>query len=251
MTNQQPKNKKPGQSTGNGIVELKPRIVSIFPHDTSAGTRGLAWHDGCLFESASSSLSSTIRRIDLPSGDVEEYPATLDGVADGIAIVDGHLHLISCQHCRADTHGLPGLDHIQQRPIVVDGHQGLAHDGSEFVLSTEKGELSFHSAEFDSTRTLPVHCSRAELTGFTEIEYGAGKIYGGLSSDENIYEICANSGQVERIIDCSDLKRIAQLKGSDPGLNGIGYEQSHGQIYVTGAAWRYVFALDISGIPVV
>ena len=96
-----------------------------------------------------------------------------------------------------------------------------------------------------------MQCSRAELTGFAEIEYGAGKIYGSLSSDDQIYEICPESGQVERIFDCSDLKPIARLKGGDPGLNGIGYEQSHGQLYVTGAAWRYVFALDISGIPVI
>ncbi len=251
MIDQQPDEKKSRQSTADGIVELKPRIVSIFPHDTTADTRGLAWYDGFLFESASSSLSSTIRRIGLPGGDFEEYPAVVDGVADGIAVVDGHLHLISSQHCRADAHGLPGLDHVRQRPISVDGHRGLAHDGSEFVLSTEKGELSFHSPEFDFTKTLPVQCSRAELSGFTEIEYGAGKIYGSVSSDENIYEICPNSGLVERIIDCSDLKRIAQLNGSDPGLNGIGYEASHGQLYVTGAAWRYVFALDITGLPVI
>ena len=243
--------KKPGHVTGDDIIELKPRIVSIIPHDTTTATQGLAWHDGCLYESASSAQSSTIRRICLPGGDFEEYPALAEGVADGIAVADGQLHLISCQNCRTDAHGLPGLDHIGQQPITMDGHRGLTHDGKQFVLSTDKGELSFHSPEFDSARTLPVQCSRAELTGFAEIEYGAGKIYGSLSSDDQIYEICPESGQVERIFDCSDLKPIARLKGGDPGLNGIGYEQSHGQLYVTGAAWRYVFALDISGIPVI
>ena len=251
MTEQKQKNRKASEAASGGIAELKPRIVSIYPHETVADTRGLAWHGGYLYESASSSRSSVIRRIEVPSGDFEDYPASVDGVAGGIAVADGHLYLICGHHGRAHTHGLPALGHVNQRQVSVDGHRSLAHDGNEFVLSAENGGLSFHSSEFGVTRTLPVQCGGSELTGFLEIEYGAGKIYGSQSSDENIYEICPKSGQVERIIDCSDLKEIAGLNGTDTGMNGIGYERSHGQLYVTGSAWRYVFALDITGIPVI
>ena len=82
---------KSGSRRKGDAEPLKPRIVSAYPHDTTVATRGLAWHDGRLFESTALPSSSTIRQIDVPSGAYTDHPAVTEGVADGIAVAAGQL----------------------------------------------------------------------------------------------------------------------------------------------------------------
>jgi glutaminyl-peptide cyclotransferase len=250
MTDQAANKNATGHTKAGGVTELTPRIVSIFPRDPEAATTGLAWHDGCLYESVSSPTSSAIRRIDLPSGRADYFPAQSEGLAAGITVFEDHLHVRCSRRGRAMVYALPGLDHVHSRNIGAGGH-GFAYNGQDIVWSSGEGDLCFHSPDYNPVRSLPVQCRTQAVAGIRELEYGNGKLYASLETGDHIYEISPETGHVERIFDCSDLRRIANPQGSNSVLNGIGYELSHGQLYVTGRHWRYVFALDISGLIVI
>jgi hypothetical protein len=46
------------------------RIVNVYPHDPTAYTQGLIFHDGFLFESTGLNGRSTLRKIVLETGEV-------------------------------------------------------------------------------------------------------------------------------------------------------------------------------------
>lgn len=52
-----------------------PRVVEIYPHDPAAFTQGFTVHEGQLYEGTGQYGRSSIRRVDLETGRVEQSVA--------------------------------------------------------------------------------------------------------------------------------------------------------------------------------
>src|SRR5262245_43020636 len=51
---------------------LRTHVVQSFPHDTRAFTQGLEWHDGWMFESTGLNGASSVRRVEVKNGSVQQ-----------------------------------------------------------------------------------------------------------------------------------------------------------------------------------
>src|SRR5690606_31031571 len=71
-------------------------VQAVYPHDPAAFTQGLAFHDGTLYEGTGQYGRSAIRRIGLPSGDVEhEAPLSALYFGEGITILGSKLYQLT------------------------------------------------------------------------------------------------------------------------------------------------------------
>src|SRR5882757_30604 len=62
-------------------------IVNTYPHDPKAFTEGLFFHDGFLYESTGEERQSSLRRVDLKTGKVEQkFDMAPELFGEGIAI---------------------------------------------------------------------------------------------------------------------------------------------------------------------
>ncbi len=64
------------------------QIVHVYPHDRSAFTEGLEYHDGFLFESTGLYKKSSLRKVKLETGQVvQQIPLADQYFGEGIAIL--------------------------------------------------------------------------------------------------------------------------------------------------------------------
>ena len=54
---------------GPGVLKLGYKIVNTYPHDPTAFTQGLLWDSGVLYESTGKEGRSSIRKVDLKTGE--------------------------------------------------------------------------------------------------------------------------------------------------------------------------------------
>src|SRR5688500_10616511 len=65
---------QPGPKTSESLPVYGFQVVKTFPHDRTAFTQGLVFHDGLLFEGTGLHGSSSLRKIDLETGEVLKSP---------------------------------------------------------------------------------------------------------------------------------------------------------------------------------
>src|SRR5690606_39676198 len=71
-------------------------VKAAYPHAPQAFTQGLAFHDGALYEGTGQFGASSIRRIVLPSGDVEQMqPLSQLYFGEGITILGDKLYQLT------------------------------------------------------------------------------------------------------------------------------------------------------------
>ena len=61
-----------------------------------------------------------------------------------------------------------------------------------------------------------------------------------------VYEISPATGDVERIVDCSEVLRLSGRRTVTEVLNGIAYDPERGTFWVTGKHWPTLFELDLT-----
>jgi glutamine cyclotransferase len=75
------------------------RIVNFFPHDPKAFTQGLLFVDGKLIESTGQEGRSSLRRVELQSGNIlKKVEIPLPYFAEGIALLNGKLYQLTWIH---------------------------------------------------------------------------------------------------------------------------------------------------------
>lgn len=75
-------------------------IVASYPHDTSAYTQGLEFHNGKLFEGTGDYETSSLRITDFKSGAVEKihHMGTADIFGEGITIFKNKIYQLTWQN---------------------------------------------------------------------------------------------------------------------------------------------------------
>src|SRR6185369_4135786 len=73
-------------------------VVAIWPHDRSAFTQGLVYFNGKLLESTGLKSESTLREVDLNSGEATRKRAVpAEYFAEGLALLGGKLYQLTWQ----------------------------------------------------------------------------------------------------------------------------------------------------------
>ena len=220
---------------------LRVEVLAEHPHDRSAFTQGLLWHDGALWESTGQYGQSSLRKVDPTSGAVllqTDLDANL--FAEGLALVEDRFIQLTWMSGLALVYDAASLVPTGQFTYAGQGW-GLAFDGERLVMSNGGSELTFRDPEtFAALGTVRVTLEGRPLANLNELEVAEGWIYANVWQQERIYRIAPESGKVRAVIDASGLLSPMERFGTDV-LNGIAYDSATQTFWITGKNWPTMF----------
>jgi glutaminyl-peptide cyclotransferase len=223
---------------------VRPVVLDTIPHDPEAFTQGLAYKEGYLYESVGLYGESSLRKMSL-DGKILHRINIPEVFAEGITILNDELVLLTWKERKAIRYSFPDLEEKGYFNYSGDGW-GLTCDQSNFIMSDGSGILFIRDKNFKTIRKLRVKLDTKTLDRLNALEYLDGKVYANVWGNNFILEIDPHSGNVLRIIDCSELFNIEKPEFPDRMLNGIAYCKDGNFFYLTGKKWRNIFLVKIS-----
>lgn len=250
---------------------LVPEVINVFPHDGQAFTQGLLWHDGKLYESTGKRGFSSLREVDLTTGEVlrlvnvsrpeEELSGDTplpDYFAEGLVLLNDRLIQLTWTEGEAFVYDLATFERIDTLTYEGEGW-GICYDGRYLFMSDSTSYLQVRDPEtFELIVSFGVlFVSRNNQTGETrvdlipaqllnELECVGDYIYANLWQTDLIAQIDKRNGNVVAFIDASGLLTDAEIiaaRQRDPGatLNGIAYNPETETFFLTGKMWDKLF----------
>ncbi len=220
------------------------RVRGEFPHARDAFTQGLLWHDGKLYESTGQYRQSSLRRVDLASGAVEQQrDLASDLFAEGLARVGDQLIQLTWHAGLAKVYARQDFAQVGEHSYPGEGW-GLCHDGSRLVMSDGSDRLSFrHPESFALVGEVKVTLRGRPLSRLNELECVDGAVWANVWTTDLIVRIDPESGRVTAIVDASGLLSPDERSNTDV-LNGIAYRAETDTFLVTGKYWPKLFEVE-------
>lgn len=238
-------NNNNSQATRSAPVYYTYTIVSTFPHDTNAFTEGLTYADNFLYESTGINGNSSLRRVDLTTGTVEQKATLPDQYfGEGITIVGDKIIQLTWQSHIGFIYDKTTFALLGNFSFSTEGW-GLTYDGNHLIMSDGTDNLYFlDPATFQRTGQVAVHDGNTTVVNVNELEYINGDIYANIWQTNTIAIINPQNGQVKGWI---DLIGLPSENNSDPNavLNGIAYDQNNHRLFVTGKDWLSLYQIEI------
>jgi glutamine cyclotransferase len=229
--------------------QLTAVIVNEYQHDPAAFTQGLVWDKGAVYESTGLRGRSSLRRVDLTDGRVEQQ-LDLDSrlFAEGITVFDDRIYQLTW------TSGI--IFQYDKRSFALRRtfpwpHQGwgITHDGSSLIVSDGSSTLYFLNPDtLTEARQVTVHDGGRQIERLNELEYVDGLIYANVWQECRIALISPADGAVAAWLDLSQI--CAKMRGGhEDVLNGIMFDQEGGRLFVTGKFWPALFEIRTAPAP--
>lgn len=219
-------------------------VVATYPHDTDAFTQGLIFFNGSLYESTGGWGSSSLRQVDLDSGDVtREVLLPEQYFGEGLTIVHGSLIQLTWQSGIGFVYDEKTLKVSANFTYSTEGW-GLTFDGVHLIMSDGSSNLYFiEPGTFQKVGQVSVHDENVSIANLNELEYVKGDIYANVWHRDEIVIINSKTGQVKGYI---DLTGLYQSDDPEEVLNGIAYDQASDALYVTGKNWPNLYQIIIT-----
>jgi len=233
-----------GGGEGAAPERLTARVIRSFPHAEDAFTQGLLWHDGHLYESTGLHGHSSLREVDLETGEVLRRRDLERAIfAEGLALVGDRLIQITWQEERALTYRLSDFEPIREFAYEGEGW-GLCFDGTHLVMSDGSDRLVFRDPDtFAVERTIRVRDRGRPVDQLNELECVDGVIWANIWQVDRIVRIDPASGRVTGTVDVRGLLTEDEQLDADV-LNGIAWIPERGHFVITGKLWPRLFEVD-------
>jgi glutamine cyclotransferase len=242
---------------GKGIIpagRLRPgrpptytyRIVNTYPHDADAFTQGLFYDNGVLYEGTGRRGRSSIRKVDLPTGevlDIRRLPDRLFG--EGIAGWDDSILQLTLRAKKGFVYDKSTFEVEREFTYSTQGW-GLTFDGENFIMSDGTSALFFFEPEsFTRVGQVIVKDGNRAVLGINELEYIKGEVFANVWRTDLIARISPETGKVTGWIDLAGILNPADRTDSTDVLNGIAYDAEDDRLFVTGKLWPHLFEIEL------
>ena len=230
-----------GVTENSDVKRLRPEVVASYPHDEEAFTQGLLIADDELLESTGLRGESTLRRVDLESGDVlQEVDVEPELFAEGLAQVDDRLIQLTWQSGVAIVYQADTFTEIERYTYDNEGW-GLCHDGTQLVMSDGSSQLHFRDqTTFAKTSSVDVTLDGEPVKGLNELECVDDSVYANVWQTDQIVVVDPSTGDVTAEIDATGLLDRQAFPSADV-LNGIAYDEDSDRFYLTGKHWPTIY----------
>ena len=233
----------PLASCQQSATELTPTVLNAYPHDPEAFTQGLLWEDGHLYESTGLNGRSSLREVDLESGEVIRiFPLAETYFGEGLAEVDGDLIQITWRSGEAFRYDLETFELLDTYRYDTEGW-GLCFDGETLYMTDGTATLYRRDPEtFELLSETQVTSDGEPLRYLNELECVGSHVYANVWQTDQIVQIDKDTGRVTARIDASTLSDESGRR-ADPNavLNGVAYNPETETFYVTGKLWPTLF----------
>ncbi len=235
--------------TSSTVPSIEYEILGTFPHDPAAYTQGLLFHDGQLFESTGRYGESSVRRVDVPTGEVQARVAVDSALfGEGLARVGSELVQLTWKAGRALVYDIETFDTVREFTYEGDGW-GLCYDGASLWMSDGSSALERRNPRtFAVLETVEVIRAGTPQRRLNELECVDDWVYANVYQTDIIVRIDKATGEVLGEIDLSNVPLSARRPGDPEAvLNGIAYVPETGVFLVTGKLWPNLLALRLNG----
>jgi glutaminyl-peptide cyclotransferase len=222
-------------------------IVNRFPHDPEAFTQGLVYENGWLYESTGLYGRSSLRRVHLETGEVDQMVELPDQYfGEGITIWDDRIIQLTWRAGTGFVYDKESFELLDSFSYDTEGW-GLTHDGQRLIMSDGSATLYFWHPETlaEIGRVTVVDEWGQPVVRLNELAYVEGEIYANVWQTDRIARIDPETGYVTGWLDLSGLLHEVSLSGPVDVLNGVTYDGENGRLFVTGKWWPLLFEIEL------
>ncbi len=222
------------------------QVVHVYPHDRTAFTEGLFFHDGALYESTGL-YPSSVRQVRLEDGEIlrrRDLPTVYFG--EGLAAVNGKLYNLTWRNHIGFIFKLEDFSPLGGFSYPGEGW-GLTTDGRRLIMSDGTDQIRFLDPDtLAETGRISVTADGRPLDQINELEWIDGEVFANLWQDNRIARIDPDTGVVKAFIDLTDLvPKDAGLDPNDDVLNGIAWDAAGKRLFVTGKRWPQLYEIRL------
>ena len=220
-------------------------VLATYPHDPAAFTQGLQYVDGVLYEGTGLYGRSSIRRVDLESGKVEQQVNIPDQFfGEGIYVLDDRIYQLTWKSRVGFLYDLESFEAIDQFSYPTEGW-GLTYDGQDLLMSDGSATIFRRDpATFAEVGRFTALERNEPVNLLNELEYIEGDLWANVWQTNMIVVIDPDNGEVIARVDLSGLLAGDAAVGADV-LNGIAYDDENDRIFVTGKFWPTLFEIQV------
>ena len=225
-------------------------VINTYPHDPQAFTQGLVIDGGTLYEGTGQYGRSTLRRVQLETGEVLQQhmlPANVFG--EGITVFGNRIVQLTWQSHLGYVYDRASFAELQTFTYPTEGW-GITDDGKQLIMSDGTATLRFLDPQtFTELRAITVSDPTGPIHRLNELEYIDGQIYANVWMTDRIARIDPQTGNVTAWIDLTGLLSPADRTPETNVLNGIAYDADAKRLYVTGKLWPKLFEIKLVAQP--
>ena len=239
----------PESANPDVVIVYTYQVVNDYPHDRSAFTQGLVFEDGALYEGTGLRGRSTLRRVELESGEVlQKIELDSQFFGEGVTIWEDTIVQLTWQSNVGFVYDKESFELLQEFDYPTEGW-GITHNGEHLIMSDGTPTLYFLDPEtLEEVDSIEVTDEGVPVTMLNELEYIQGEIYANVWQTDHIARISPDSGQVVGWIELEGLLSAEYRSQSVDVLNGIAYDAENDRLFVTGKLWPRLFEIEL--IPV-
>lgn len=221
-------------------------VIAEHPHDPTAFTQGLVWHDKRLFESTGEVGASGIREVDLNSGRViRSRPLAPPHFGEGIVILGDNMYQITWTTGKAFVYDWKTFEPKGEFSYEGEGW-GLTTDGTSIIMSDGTSTIRWRDpVTFAEQKNISVSDHGTLVTKLNELEWINGEIWANVWESDQIVRINPKTGEVTGWIDMAGILPAMDRKGTEDVLNGIAYDAENDRYFVTGKKWSKLFEIRL------
>lgn len=227
------------------IVWYDFEIVNTYPHDPEAFTQGLLYRDGYLYESTGRRGQSSLRKVDLETGEILQIHELDDEFfGEGLTAPNNRLIQLTLNSNMGFVYDIETFSLVDT--FKYDGYGwGLANDGKRLIMSDGSSELRFLDLNtFHELGRLTVKEHGEPVDNLNEMEMMGDMLLANILHTNHIAIISPETGAIEGRINLDDLsKQVRENHASVNVLNGIAYDEVNNRLFVTGKLWPYLFEI--------
>ncbi len=234
-----------GETSQDEPTDYTYTVLNTYPHDTTAFTEGLVFHDGFLYESTGLNGNSTLRREELETGKILQlYLLPEQYFGEGITIIGERIIQLTWQSQVGFVYDKTTFQLSGEFSYPTEGW-GITSNGTSLIMSDGTANLYFLNPEtYERTGQIQVHDGNMSIAMLNELEYVNGDVYANVWLTNRIAIINIQTGQVKGWVDLEGLNTNV-TSNSDDVLNGIAYNSVGNRLFVTGKRWSQLFEIDL------
>jgi len=221
-------------------------ITNTYPHDRDAFTQGLVFEDGVLYEGTGLYAQSTLRRVELETGDILQIRELSDEFfGEGITTYGDEIIQLTWKSNVGFVYEKDSFELLQEFNYSTEGW-GITHNGTCLIMSDGTSTLHFLDPQtFEEIGQLEVFANDDPVTRLNELEYVQGEIYANVWQTDRIARISPATGRVVGWIDLEGILTAEDRSEPVDVLNGIAYDADTDRLFVTGKLWPKLFEIDL------
>lgn len=233
-------------SKKDAVVVYTYEVVNTYPHDPSAYCQGLVFTEGQLYEGTGLFGASSLRRVDLESGEVlQRVDLDRKYFGEGIAAWKNRIVQLTWKGRMGLVYDRSSFQKLDTFRYEGEGW-GLTHDGRHLIMSNGTATLKFLDPQtFKTVKELEVRSGGSTVPKLNELEYIKGEIWANVWFKDYIVRISPETGEVMGRINLTGLFPKEQRPSRDAVLNGIAYDAENDRVFVTGKNWPQLFEIHV------